>query len=73
LLRCKGLICWRQWPLAPWLGTAKAKDRVVGLLCTAAPLHSWLDQQVGPALPDQPGPAALAGLVRKMCDARCGG
>jgi uncharacterized protein (TIGR02453 family) len=48
LLRCKGLICWRQWPPAPWLGTAKAKDRVVGLLLTAAPLHSWLDQQVGP-------------------------
>jgi uncharacterized protein (TIGR02453 family) len=48
LLRCKGLICWRQWPPAPWLGTTKAKDRVVGLLRTAAPLHSWLDQQVGP-------------------------
>jgi uncharacterized protein (TIGR02453 family) len=48
LLRCKGLICWRQWPAAPWLGTAKARDRVVGFLRTAAPLHLWLDQQVGP-------------------------
>jgi len=48
LLRCKGLICWRHWPVAPWLGTAKAKDRVVGFLRTAAPLHQWLDQQVGP-------------------------
>ena len=48
LLRCKGLICWRQWPVAPWLGTAKAKDRVAGFLRTAAPLHQWLDQQVGP-------------------------
>jgi hypothetical protein len=48
LLRFKGLICWQQWPVAPWPGTAKAKDRVVGFLGTAAPLHRWLDQQVGP-------------------------
>jgi len=48
LLRCKGLICWRQWPAAPWLGTAEARDRVAGFLRTAAPLHHWLDQQVGP-------------------------
>ncbi len=48
LLRCKGLICWRQWPVAPWLYTAGAKDRVVGFLRTAAPLQQWLDQRVGP-------------------------
>jgi uncharacterized protein (TIGR02453 family) len=48
LLRFKGLICWQEWPVAPWLGTAKAKDRVAGFLRTAAPLHRWLDQQVGP-------------------------
>ena len=48
LLRCKGLICWQQWPVAPWLYTAGAKDRVTGFLRTAAPLHQWLDQQVGP-------------------------
>ena len=48
LLRWKGLICWRQWPVEPWLYTAGAKDRVVGFLRTAAPLHQWLDQQVGP-------------------------
>jgi uncharacterized protein (TIGR02453 family) len=48
LLRYKGLICWRQWPVAPWLGTAKAKHRVAGFLRTVAPLHHWLDQQVGP-------------------------
>ena len=50
LLRCKGLICWRQWPVAPWLGTGKARDRVVAFLRTAAPLHDWLNQQVGPDL-----------------------
>ncbi len=48
LLRCKGLICWQHWPVAPWLSTAQAKDSVVGFLRTAAPLHKWLDQQVGP-------------------------
>ena len=48
LLRYKGLICWRHWPPGPWLGTAKAKDRVTGFLRTAAPLHQWLDQDVGP-------------------------
>lgn len=48
LLRCRGLICWRQWPAGPWLGTAKAKDRVTGFLRTAAPLHQWLDRHVGP-------------------------
>jgi uncharacterized protein (TIGR02453 family) len=48
LLRCKGLICWRQWPVAPWLYTSGAKDRVAGFLRTAAPLQQWLDQRVGP-------------------------
>ena len=48
LLRYKGLICWRHWPVAPWLHTAKAKDHVVGFLRIAAPLQHWLDQEVGP-------------------------
>jgi uncharacterized protein (TIGR02453 family) len=48
LLRCKGLICWRHWPVQPWLHTAEARDRVAGFLRTAAPLHRWLDQNVGP-------------------------
>jgi uncharacterized protein (DUF2461 family) len=48
LVRCKGLICWRQWPVAPWLYTAGVKDRVAGFLRTAAPLQQWLDQRVGP-------------------------
>jgi uncharacterized protein (TIGR02453 family) len=48
LLRYKGLICWRHWPVAPWLHTAQAKDHVVGFLRTAAPLHQWLARRVGP-------------------------
>jgi uncharacterized protein (TIGR02453 family) len=56
LLRYRGLICWRQWPVAPWLSTAKAKDHVAGFLRTAAPLQRWLDQSVGPDPADRPGP-----------------
>ena len=48
LLRWKGLICWRDWPVAPWLHTAEARDRVAGFLHTAAPLQRWLDLKVGP-------------------------
>ena len=47
LLRLKGLITWREWPVAAWMGTAKAKDRVAEFLRGAAPLRGWLDEQVG--------------------------
>src|SRR6266704_3290610 len=36
--RCKGVICWWQWTVTPWLGTPGAKGKVVGFLRTAAPL-----------------------------------
>ena len=49
LLRRKGLAVWRRFEVAPWLGTAKAKDRVVTFLRTARPVIDWLDSQVGPS------------------------
>jgi uncharacterized protein (TIGR02453 family) len=49
LLRHKGLIAWRQWPVAAWMGTAKAKQRVIGFLVAARPLNEWLDTNVGPS------------------------
>jgi uncharacterized protein (TIGR02453 family) len=49
LLRHKGLIAWKQWPVAAWMGTAKAKQRVVDLLVAARPLNGWLDTHVGPS------------------------
>jgi uncharacterized protein (TIGR02453 family) len=55
LLRFKGLITSRRWPAAAWLGTAKAKDRVVGFLRASAPIRSWLDEHVGEST--QPPPA----------------
>lgn len=49
LLRHKGLVAWRQWEVAAWLGTAEAKDRIVEFLRTARPLDEWLDANVGPS------------------------
>jgi uncharacterized protein (TIGR02453 family) len=48
LLRAKGIITWRQWPPAAWLGTAKAKTRVADVIRSSAPLHQWLTENVGP-------------------------
>jgi uncharacterized protein (TIGR02453 family) len=47
LLRHKGLIAWKRWPAAAWLGTAAAKRRVVDFLHTARPLGDWLAANVG--------------------------
>lgn len=49
LLRRKGLATWQRWPVAPWLGTAKAKDRVIGFLRASAPVAGWLGAHVGPS------------------------
>ena len=48
LLRYKGLICWHHWPVAAWLHTAAAKDKVAGFPRTTAPLRQWLEHHVGP-------------------------
>ena len=47
LLRHKGLVTWREWPAGAWLGTGKAKDRIVGFLRASAPLRDWLYEHVG--------------------------
>jgi uncharacterized protein (TIGR02453 family) len=47
LLRYKGVIAWKHWPPAAWLGTAKAKDRLVGVFRAAGPLNAWLERNVG--------------------------
>ena len=48
LLRLKGLVTWKQWPVEPWLATAEAKDEVAAALRASAPLVGWLDVHVGP-------------------------
>ena len=49
LLRQKGLITWKQWPVAAWLGTAQAKKRIVDVFTAAKPLNAWLDKHIGPS------------------------
>lgn len=47
LLRHKGIAMMKTWPVGAWLGTAKAKERVVTTLRAAAPLGDWLTRYVG--------------------------
>ena len=47
LLRCKGLVAWKEWPVEGWLETEAARDRVAGFLRTTRPLGTWLAENVG--------------------------
>jgi uncharacterized protein (TIGR02453 family) len=47
LLRYKGLITWDEWPPGPWLGTKKAKDRIITALERSRPVVRWLRKNVG--------------------------
>jgi uncharacterized protein (TIGR02453 family) len=47
LLRHKGIAMMTDWPVGAWLGTAKAKDRVVSTLRAGLPLNEWLARYVG--------------------------
>jgi uncharacterized protein (TIGR02453 family) len=47
LLRHKGLVMSKSWAVGAWLGTKKAKARVVTALEAARPLRDWLDRHVG--------------------------
>jgi len=46
-LRYKGLITAKQWDAAAWLGTTKAKTRVVDFLRASQPVMDWLAANVG--------------------------
>src|SRR5262249_2862017 len=49
LLRYKGVVAWRAWPVEPWLSTAAPKDKVAAFILTTQPLHDWLHTRVGPS------------------------
>ncbi len=54
LLQHKGLTAWKEWPVARWLGTATAKQRIVDFLTATEPLNEWLSCHVGlSTLPDR--------------------
>ena len=48
LLCLKGLVAWKQWPVAAWLATPKAKARVVEFFERTDQLQEWLTAHVGP-------------------------
>jgi uncharacterized protein (TIGR02453 family) len=47
LLRHKRLYVWKNFGLHPWLGTAKAKDRVAEVWRDAQPLGDWFGRVLG--------------------------
>jgi len=49
LLRYKGLVAWKEWPVEPWLSTPAAKERVHDFLVATGPLAGWLSTHVGPS------------------------
>jgi uncharacterized protein (TIGR02453 family) len=46
LLKLKGIVMSKAWPVGGWLGTRKAKDRVVATLEAARPLNAWIEDHV---------------------------
>jgi len=47
LLRYKGIIAWKEWPVEPWLGTSAARRHVADFLGACQPLCAWLEANVG--------------------------
>jgi uncharacterized protein (TIGR02453 family) len=47
LLRFKGLIAWKNLGLHPWLGSAKAKERIAGSWRDIQPLERWFAAVLG--------------------------
>ena len=68
LLRRKGLVAMKAWPVASWLGTAGAKKRVVEVFHATAPLLAWLHTHVGP--PCEAADTAPSGRGRAPVAAR---
>ncbi len=56
LLRMKGLTTGRSFPVARWMNTAKAVDRITAVWDDAKPLNAWLERNVGPSTLPPPEP-----------------
>ncbi len=44
----------RAWPQGEWLETSEAKQRVIDVLRSTAPLVEWLNREVGESTEDAP-------------------
>jgi hypothetical protein len=49
LLRHKGVYVSKSFAVAKWLHTPKALERIVATWRATAPLHKWLNRNVGPS------------------------
>jgi uncharacterized protein (TIGR02453 family) len=49
LLRRKGLMASREWPVAAWMSTKAAVGKVRGAWQAASDMNEWLDLHVGPS------------------------
>ncbi len=49
LLRRKGLMASKQFPVSSWMHTEQAAGKIRATWATAAPLCAWLDAHVGPS------------------------
>jgi uncharacterized protein (TIGR02453 family) len=49
LLRLKGLTMGRAHPVAKWMHTGKARDRILAVWSDAKPMNDWLGRHVGPS------------------------
>ena len=49
LLRMKGLTMGRSFPIAKWLSTSMALDRIIAVWTDAVPMSKWLGKHVGPS------------------------
>jgi len=46
LLRQKGIVMSKSWPVGAWTRTKKAKDRIAACLTAARPLNDWIETHV---------------------------
>jgi uncharacterized protein (TIGR02453 family) len=54
LLRYKGIVSWKEWPVGAWLGTRRAQTRIVDFLEASKPFNAWLKSNIGPStLPER--------------------
>jgi uncharacterized protein (DUF2461 family) len=49
LLKRKGLVAGKSWPVAKWLHSAQAEKRVAEAWEACGPLNAWLAAHVGPS------------------------
>ncbi len=53
LLRNKGIVSWKEWPVEEWLFSPAVAERVSEFFRLSRPLTVWLNRYVGPSLEER--------------------